>query len=180
MDEERTEEMGYHLEGIAFGLADGIICCLGLIIGFAEATNDTYMVIVAGVIGGIANAFGNSIGFYMSQSAERGLQIHGIEEYRVQTRVHSKREIVLNSFLAFAFSIIAVLALLLPFAFLDMAHSTTLTFLLGTLLSFSLGGYVGKISREGQFKTGLKYALLAVAGAAISHLMGDVLKALLS
>lgn len=180
MADEGNEAVSYSLEGIAFGLADGIICCLGLIIGFAEATRSTYLVITAGLIGGIANAFGNSIGFYMSQSAERGLQIHGIKEHDVQTRIHSKREIGVNSLFSFVFSMIAVFVLLLPFTFFDMTYATILTFILGILLSFFLGGYVGKISREDRYKTGLKYAFLAVIGAVVSHLVGDLLKTFLS
>jgi hypothetical protein len=72
---ENTPEESYLLEGIAFGLADGLIMCLGLIIGVAEATSSTNLVIITGIIGGFANAFGNSIGFFMSQSAERALEL---------------------------------------------------------------------------------------------------------
>ncbi|MCW3993915.1 MAG: VIT1/CCC1 transporter family protein [Candidatus Bathyarchaeota archaeon] len=72
---ESLSAESYRLEGIAFGLADGLIMCLGLIIGVAEVTSDTRFVIITGIIGGFANAFGNSIGFFMSQSAERAIQI---------------------------------------------------------------------------------------------------------
>ena len=92
MTKTRNHVTSYRLEGIAFGLADGLIMSLGLIIGVAEATTDPRLVIIAGVIGGFANAFGNSIGFYMSQSAERGLQILEIVEHGVTTNVHSKTE----------------------------------------------------------------------------------------
>jgi VIT1/CCC1 family predicted Fe2+/Mn2+ transporter len=68
---ENSPNQSYRLEGIAFGLADGLIMCLGLIIGVAEVTFETRLVIITGIIGGFANAFGNSIGFFMSQSAER-------------------------------------------------------------------------------------------------------------
>ena len=57
------------MEGAAFGLADGIICCLGLIIGVAEATINfpalerRSIILASGILGGLANAFGNSIGF---------------------------------------------------------------------------------------------------------------------
>ena len=64
---ENPSEQSYRLEGIAFGLADGLIMCLGLIIGVAEVTSNTRLVIITGIIGGFANAFGNSIGFFMSQ-----------------------------------------------------------------------------------------------------------------
>jgi len=166
------------LEGIAFGLADGLIMCLGLIIGVAEATSDTQLVIITGIIGGFANAFGNSIGFFMSQSAERAIQIHETTEHGAITRIHSKREIFTNTLFAFASTIVATLVLLSPFTCFCMSHAAIVTFIIGTIMAFILGGYVGKISRENPYKTGLKYALLAILGAIISHLLADCIQLL--
>jgi len=175
MTENRSEE-SYRLEGVAFGLADGLIMCLGLIIGVAEATSNTQLVLVTGIIGGFANAFGNSIGFYMSQSAERALQVHETKEHGITTRIHTKREIFTNTFFAFASTIAAVLVLLSPFTVLHMNHAIILTFIIGTTMAFVLGSYVGKISYENPYRTGLKYALLAILGAVISHFIADCIQ----
>jgi predicted membrane protein (TIGR00267 family) len=177
MNKNRSEG-SYRLEGIAFGLADGLIMCLGLIIGVAEATSDTKLVIITGVIGGFANAFGNSIGFFMSQSAERALQIQTIEQGST-TRIHSKREIFTNTLFAFISTIVATLVLLSPFTCLCMSDAATLTFVIGALMAFILGTYVGKISRENPYKTGLKYALLAILGAIVSHYIADYIQFLI-
>ena len=174
---ENPSEESYRLEGIAFGLADGLIMCLGLIIGVAEATSDTQLVIITGIIGGFANAFGNSIGFFMSQSAERALQIQ-TTEHGATTRIHSKREIFTNSIFSFASTIVATLVLLSPFTCFCMSHAAIVTFIIGTIMAFTLGSYVGKISRENPYKTGLKYALLAILGAIISHLLADCIQLL--
>ncbi len=174
---ENLSAESYRLEGVAFGLADGLIMCLGLIIGVAEATSGTArareLVIITGIIGGFANAFGNSIGFFMSQSAERALQIHETTNHGAKTRIHSKREIFTNSIFTFSSAIAAVLILLSPFTFLSMNHAAILTFIIGTTMAFILGSYVGKISHENPYKTGLKYALLAILGAIISHFIAD-------
>lgn len=175
---EVPSEESYRLEGIAFGLADGLIMCLGLIIGIAEATSDTRLVIITGVIGGFANAFGNSIGFFMSQSAERALQIQ-TTEHGSTTRIHSKREIFTNSLFSFASTIVATLVLISPFTCFCMSHAEIITFIIGTTMAFILGNYVGKISRENPYKTGLKYALLAVLGAIISHYIADFIQLLI-
>ena len=166
------------MEGIAFGLADGLIMCLGLIIGVAEATSDTHLVIITGIIGGFANAFGNSIGFFMSQSAERALQIHETTEHGATTRIHSKREIFTNSIFSFTATIAATLVLLSPFTCFHMNHAAILTFIIGTTMAFILGSYVGKISHENPYKAGLKYALLAILGAIISHYIADCIQLL--
>jgi len=59
-----------------------------------------------------------------------------------------------------------------------MSHAAIATFILGTTMAFILGGYVGKISRENPYKTGLKYALLAILGALISHGIADCIQLL--
>ena len=135
--------------------------------------------LISGIIGGIANAFGNSIGLFMSQSAERGLQIHETTEHGLPTRIHSKMEVLTSSVLAFMATIVALIILLSPFAFLNMTDAVILTFSFGTILSFILGNYVGKLNRENPLKTGLKYAVLAIVGAMISHLVGDLPKLLI-
>jgi predicted membrane protein (TIGR00267 family) len=179
MAEKEKEETSYRMEGIAFGLADGTILCLGLTIGVAKATSNTNLVIISGIIGGIANAFGNSIGLFMSQSAERGLQIHETVEHGVSTRIHSKMEVLTSSVLSFMATIVALIILLFPFAFLNMTDAVLTTFSFGTILSFILGNYVGKLSGENPYKTGLKYAVLAIVGAVISFLVGDLLRLLI-
>jgi predicted membrane protein (TIGR00267 family) len=163
----------YRLEGIAFGLADGLIMCLGLIIGVAEATSQTSIVFITGIIGGFANAFGNSIGFFMSQSAERALQIRETN-HGTNTRVHSEREVLVNSVLAFTSTIVATLVLLFPFLCFEMAYAVVLTFIIGTSMAFLLGSYIGKASQENVAKTGAKYAALAILGAVVSHYIADL------
>ncbi|MCW3993916.1 MAG: hypothetical protein NWE85_05070 [Candidatus Bathyarchaeota archaeon] len=60
-----------------------------------------------------------------------------------------------------------------------MSHAAIITFIIGTIMAFTLGSYVGKISRENPYKTGLKYALLAVLGAIISHYIADCIQLLI-
>lgn len=176
---ENTSEESYRLEGIAFGLADGLIMCLGLIIGIAEATSQTHLVLITGIIGGFANAFGNSIGFFMSQSAERALQIREATDHGGNTRVHSKREVLTNSIFAFTATVAATLFLLSPFVFLAMSQAVALTFIIGIVTAFMLGSYIGRTSQENPFKTGAQYALLAILGAVISHYIADFVKAVI-
>jgi predicted membrane protein (TIGR00267 family) len=175
-----STETAYRMEGLAFGLVDGVICFLGLTIGVAEATSDPTLVIISGIIGGIANAFGNSIGFFISQSTERGVQIHETEEHGVKTRIHSKSEVFMSGVLTFLATILALVILISPFlVFKNITTAIVVTFSFGMILTFILGSYVGKLSRENPYKTGLKYAVLGIVGAVISFFIGDFLKHLL-
>ncbi|MGQ9460093.1 MAG: VIT1/CCC1 transporter family protein [Candidatus Bathyarchaeaceae archaeon] len=173
------KETSYRMEGIAFGMVDGMILCLGLTIGVAEAISSSTLVIITAIIGGLANALGNAIGFFMSQSTERGLQIHETKEHGVITRIHSKKEILVSTACSFLATIATLVILVSPFVLFDIVTAVTVTFLLGAILSFLLGAYVGKLSRENAYWTGLKYAVLAIVGAVISHIVGDLLQILL-
>ena len=174
-----THETSYRLEGVTFGLADGLIMSLGLIIGVAEATADPGFVVLAGIVGGFANAFGNSIGFFMSQSAERAIQIHETEEHNAQRNVHSKREIYVNSILAFACSVGISFVLLSPFLLLSLSVAVILAFVIGIIVAFILGSHIGKMCHESRLTSGLKYATIAFVGAVVSHFVADLLSILM-
>ena len=90
-------------------MTDGVICFLDIIVGTARATADPRLVIVLGIVGGIADALGNSIGFFVSQATERAVQMREAEEGN-GTRVHSKREVWLSGIFSFLATIF-VLAL---------------------------------------------------------------------
>ena len=83
---------------------------------------------------------------------------------------------LINSLFSFASTIAVVLVLLLPFTCLSLNHATALTFVIGPAIAFVLGSYVGKIGRDNPYTTGLKYVILAVLGAVISHFIADLIQ----
>jgi len=166
-------------QGAAFGLADGVICILGMIIGVAVATSDLKLILIAAVAGGIADALGNAIGFYMSELSERGSQIHS-QKHGVNSAIHSLREVLMSGVFSFVATIFVLVVLLAPFLLLDIGKALITSILLSIALLFSLGVYVGKLSEESALRTGIKYIVLGIIGAAISYVIGDVLKIWLS
>lgn len=163
------------LEGAVFGLVDGIVCFLGLIIGVGVATHDPNLVIITGIITGMANAFGNSIGFFISQSTERGIQIHAARRHRILTRPHSRKEVILSGIFSFLTTAAALVVLLFPFLLFDITVAIAISAGLGLGLLFLLGLYVGKLSEESKLRTGIKYVCLGAAGAVICYLVGTLL-----
>ncbi|MGQ9725755.1 MAG: VIT1/CCC1 transporter family protein, partial [Candidatus Bathycorpusculaceae bacterium] len=147
-------EVHYLMESIAFGLTDGIICFLGIIVGVARATLDPNVVIIAGIVGGVADALGNSVGFFVSQSTERAVQIYGVEQ-GTESRVHSRKEVQMSGIFSFIATMITLFLLIFPFKiFTDIMYATILSFLIGIILAFILGSYVGKLTKENQYKSG--------------------------
>lgn len=171
---ERDFEPHFLMESVAFGLTDGIICFLGIIVGVARATADVKLVLIAGIVGGVADALGNSIGFFVSQAAERAVQMKEVEEGNNMT-VHSRREVWMSGVFSFLATMVALVALLLPFTFFGVWDATTVSFVVGTVMAFLLGMYIGRLSGEKRYKSGLKYALITILGAVISYGIGELL-----
>lgn len=166
----------HELEGIAFGLTDGIICFLGLLIGVAASTNNPTFVIIAGVIAGVSNAFGNSLGVFISQSTERGIQIHEKRRHKINTRIHPSKEVFLISVYSFLATISSLVILLLPFFIFRLTIATMSSFLFGLILLFVLGFYNGKLSEENAFFVGFKYVILGIMVVVVCYTIGNYLR----
>ena len=176
MTEKEQDEHSYAIEAVAFGLTDGIICFLGIIIGLARVASNPTLVIIGGIVGGIANAFGNSVGFYFSQAAERNVQIHETQEHGKTTRIHSSKEVLRSGVFTFLATIIVLFTMLFPFALLDIWNAMILALMFGSILAFALGSYAGKLGEENPYKSGLKYACITVAAAMVSYAITELLR----
>jgi len=163
---------GFH--GLTFGLVDGLITMLGVIIGVAQATGEARLVIISGLVAGSANAFGNTFGFYGSELAERG-------EHMTEGREPSSMtEVRRSSLLSFITSLGATFLLTLPFLALSQGNAMLAAVVIGTSLLFCLGLMVGKLWRQHPLRYGLMYLGLGVVGAGLSFFVGDLVRALLS
>jgi len=60
-----------NIREIIFGAEDGFVSTLGLVLGMAGATNDSRVVIIAGAVYVVAEAFSMAAGTYLSSKAEK-------------------------------------------------------------------------------------------------------------
>jgi len=163
------------LEGMAFGIADGVICILGLIFGVAIATQSTTLIIIAALAGGVADAFGNSIGFFISQSAERGVQMQRKKRGNV-TNIHTKQETIMNAVFSFVATIVMLFILLSPFLVLNMWSALIVTSSIGVLILFVLGFFIAKLTGEDSLRTAIIFVILGIAGVAVGYFIGSLFK----
>ena len=175
-DEGNESKFGKHsaLEGIAFGLTDGVICFTGLAIGIARITRDPILVIAATLVGGVADAFGNSIGFYISQATERSVQKFSVEQ-GVETQIHSSLEVAMSGVFTFVATIIVLALMVFPFFIMEINSAIITMLAIGTVLSFILGYYMATIGGENPLKNAIKYAIITLIGALLSFVVGDAL-----
>jgi len=168
-------------QGIAMGLMDGLITLLGIIIGVGAATSDSRVVIISGLIGGISNSFGTSIGFYTSENAERGQQILFYKKRRSKRKdleyIHSPSEIIGSTVLSFVAGVVALVLPIIPF-FLssNVQLSMVSSLIISVTLLFMLGYYIGRTSETDGVRSGVKYVVLGIASAFIAFILGELLK----
>jgi len=168
-------------QGIAMGLMDGLITLLGIIVGVGAATNDAKVVIISGLIGGISNSFGTSIGFYTSENAERGQQISFYKNKKGTRKegryIHSHSEITSSTFLSFIAGVLALVLPILPFFLsVDVTAGMISSLVICTALLFLLGYYIGEINETDRLRSGVKYVFLGIMSAAVAFILGGLLK----
>ncbi|NYZ78518.1 VIT1/CCC1 transporter family protein [Candidatus Micrarchaeota archaeon] len=168
-------------QGIAMGLMDGLITLLGIIVGVWIATDDAKVVIISGLIGGISNSFGTSIGFYTSENAERGQQIEFYKRNKGTRKdrqyIHSHSEIIGSTILSFIAGAFAIVLPLLPFFLLsEVVASMISSLVISAMLLFVLGYYIGKINETDRLRSGLKYLFLGAMSSIVAFVVGEVLR----
>ena len=167
----RSIDLVEGFQGVAFGTVDGLITILGAVIGIASATNSSAIVIISGLVVGVANSFGNCFGFYASELAERGEHIQ--ENQHVSSMVETRR----STILAFVSSLASMIVPVVPFALLaNLNYAMIVSLTVALAMLFALGGLVGKFSRESLWKFGIRYVLLGLIGAALSFVAGGILR----
>lgn len=162
-------------QGVAFGTMDGLITILGVVIGIATATGNSTLVILSGIVVGVANSIGNCFGFYASELAERAEHIYE------KQHISSMAEIRRSTVLAFVTSLASMSILIVPFALVgSLNYAMIVSLSVAMAMLFGLGVSVGKLSREGPLRFGVRYVLLGLTGAALSFVVGTALKDLLT
>lgn len=162
----RSADLIEGFQGVAFGTMDGLITILGVVIGIASATQNSGVVVMSGLVAGLANAFGNTFGFYASELAERAEHIQ--ENQHVSSMAETRR----STLLAFAHSLASTLVVVTPFVVFALRYAMIASLILALALLFALGAVVGKFSHASPWKFGIRYVLLGLAGAALSFMVG--------
>jgi len=164
----RSADLIEGFQGVAFGIVDGVITILGVVIGIATATQNSGAVLIAGLVAGLANAFGNSFGFYASELAERAE--HMQENQHVSSMTETRR----GTLLAFAHSIASTIVIVTPFTILGLRHAMIASLIVALALLFGVGAVVGRLSHASPWKFAIRYVLLGLAGATLSFMVGAV------
>jgi hypothetical protein len=163
------EKLFKGMQGIAFGLIEGIIFILGLSLGISALQTNPLIVFVIGLTGGIADAFANATGFLVSEEVESEQKIAN----------HTKKEVFFAAAFVFLFTIIAVVLTLVPYLFFGINEAMTASMIIGLGLLFIFGAFHATQSKENMFIEGIKFAFYGFIASIICFAIGSMLPGLI-
>lgn len=150
-------KIGY--QGVAFGIMDGIITILGVLVGIGITGNRPFTII--GILAvGLADSFANSMGIHVSEETEN---------------IHSRKEIWQITGLCFLATFFTMIFLILPLLIFDFSIAFHMSYILGFILLIALGMFVSKQRGTKSGKLILEYLSVGIAVVIISYFIGGTL-----
>lgn len=169
------------------GLIDGSLSTLGIVIGASIAIGlspeATRIIVAAGIGGGIANGLSNIIGAFAAEKTVAHKELERIEQAMLKrgaiknSELHRETEkrILSSSAIDGLATISGSVIPVLPFFILPALQALEWSVAVTLALFFSLGIYIGRISRENLALSGFKMVLFAGATAGIAALIKIVM-----
>ena len=145
-------------QGATFGVMEGIIMALGLIMGLSSM--DSRAAIIAGIFAAaFADAFANAAGIHVSQETESH---------------HTRREVWKSTVFCFFTTITVILMLSVPVFFMPISQAILVSGLIGVLILTFLGYYVGGIRKKNRISIILEYVLIGIIVSIICYYLGSI------
>ena len=165
-------ELGANIREFIFGIEDGIIGNLGVVVGLAKAAAPNKIILLAGVATMFAQAISMGVGNYLSIKSEKEY-FDVKKKEREYGKAYSKHKSLIYSTLIMAFSVILGTALPLS-VFLFYESSDGIIPAVGvTLLGlFTLGAVKTRYTFRHWFISGLEMMLVGGLAAIVGFLIG--------
>jgi predicted membrane protein (TIGR00267 family) len=161
---------------------DGVLTMIGVVMGsFVVGVQDATVVLVTGLSTALAIGISGGWGAYLTESAERRHAISELEQITL-TELHdtkigkaSRMAVVLVAAVDGLSPFFAALLVIIPFFLTPLlpsvAHAYYASIGMALLALFSLGVYLGCISRQNVIISGVKTGVVGVICMALSYLL---------
>lgn len=152
-------------QGLAFGVMEGTILQLGLMLGLS-VTNNREVTVIALLVTALADALANAAGLHVSQEAEGH---------------HDKKEVLKSTVYCFASTFLVMAFLATPiFLFDNYSNAIIVSSTLAIIILGTLGFFVARKRNETVWKISLEYILMGAGVAIVSYLLGESVKYLIA
>jgi len=146
------------LQGITFGVMEGIVMALGLIAGLS-VTQDRTIILLGLVVSGLADSLANSAGFHISEETES---------------YHTKSEVYASTIFTFMATFFAFVIIGIPVLIFEPAQLLFISGILAALILIVLGYIVGKIKGSDYRRIILEYLIIAAITTTVCYYLGGL------
>lgn len=159
---------------IIFGLEDGIVSTLGVLVGIAIGTNSRSTIVLSGLVVIFVESLSMAAGTYLSSKSQ--LEIHLAQDkknpFRSLFHRHPRNLPVKESlFMGMSYVIGGLVSLISFFIFSPVAAIIPAVFI-SSLFLFSVGFYKGKLAKINSVKSGLEMVLISTVVSFVGYLIG--------
>ncbi len=143
-------------EGATFGMMDGIVTTLGIIIGLG-ATGNRLALIVGVLVATVADALADAAGIHVSQETEKK---------------HTKEQVRFATIFSFVFRLLAGIILIIPIFLLELFTSVFVSVVIGMVMIAFLGYFIAKTRKESMTRMIIEYVALGLVVIVVSYYIG--------
>ncbi len=163
---------------------DGILTMIGVVMGnFVVGVQDASVVLVTGLSTALAIGISGGWGAYLTESAERRHEMDELEQFTLtelqDTKIGraSRMAVVLVAAVDGLSPFLSAFLVVIPFFFVPLVTVTNAYYasiVMALLSLFGLGIYLGGISKENIFISGIKTSVAGVTCIALSYFLERV------
>lgn len=164
---------------------DGVLTMIGVVMGsFVVGVTDPKVVLVTGLSTALAIGISGGWGAYLTESAERRHEIDELERVTLtdlsDTKIGraSRVAVVIVAAVDGLSPFLAALLVVLPFFFSSLFPSVAYAFYaslgMAILALFALGNYLGSISKENLFLSGIKTSIAGLVCIALTYFLEQI------
>jgi predicted membrane protein (TIGR00267 family) len=161
---------------------DGLLTMIGVVMGsFVVGVQDPKVVLVTGMSTALAIGISGGWGAYLTESAERRHEIDELERVTLtnlqDTRIGkaSRVAVIMVAAVDGLSPFFAALLVVIPFFFASLLPTVTYAYytslIMALLALFALGNYLGSISKENLFISGIKTSVAGIVCIALSYFL---------
>ena len=154
-----------YLRSVIFGVEDGLVSSTGAVIGIAAGSNQSKIVILAGLVIVVVEAISMAAGQFITEEA-----VHDLEAGRHHDSLIGGAVLMFFSYL------LAGLIPILPFFFLDLGPAMLTAGVLALSSLFGFGYLKGKVTKVSKLRSAFKNFVIGGIATSIGLIVGLVFK----
>jgi len=165
------------MRDVILGGQDGLVNVLGVVLGVAAATQETRIVLAAGLAAAFAESFSMAAVAYTSTVAERDYLQSTLpkkEAARIEHAIPEEAAPLKSALIVGLAAIIGSLIPLFPFIWLPIKAAITVAIVISAIALFALGAIKAKTTVGDWKKSGGEILAIGLLAALIGYLVGLV------